>query len=244
MVHYINHKKPLTADGHDDDNDSPNVRIVWPKNEMIAHKPDWLTKDINFLRDTTDKIGLSFDFIALRNIRKGEEITMDYGDEWEEAWKEHVKHWAPPEDVEEYVHSRHYIIPYLRTLGELETDPYPTNLHTMCNPSFRQDGNGRHAYQKSTQKSNDRVHCSVLKREMSERLGTNVYQVELVLPNNNDTADENTLVVVDGFPRGNDGIQLYDKAYSTSWHLPNAFRHKMSIPDDMFPESWMNIFKE
>lgn len=73
MVNYINHGG--TGDG-------ANVRVEWPSNEMVAHKPEWLTKDISFLRDTIDKIGLSFDYVATRDIREGEEVLMDYGDEW------------------------------------------------------------------------------------------------------------------------------------------------------------------
>jgi hypothetical protein len=73
MVNYINHQST---------NDGANVRVQWPTGEMVAHKPDWLTKDIYFLRDTIDKIGLSFEYIALRDIKEGEEVFMDYGDEW------------------------------------------------------------------------------------------------------------------------------------------------------------------
>lgn len=81
MVNYINHKSSSSTSG--DESDGPNVRVVWPEKEMIAHKPDWLTKDIHFLRDTTEKIGLSFDYVATRDIKKGDEIFMDYGYVWE-----------------------------------------------------------------------------------------------------------------------------------------------------------------
>jgi hypothetical protein len=47
-------------------------------------------------------------------------------------------------------------------------------------------------------------------------------------------------VVVHDFPRQDDGVNLYDKAYSPMWHMKDAFRHKIMIPDDMFPESFMN----
>jgi len=75
MVNYINHKSAKDGNG-------PNVRIKWPDREMVAHKPEWLSKDLNFLRDSIDKIGLSFDYVALKDIKEGEEITLDYGDEW------------------------------------------------------------------------------------------------------------------------------------------------------------------
>ena len=75
MVNYINHNSAYDGDG-------PNVRVQWPDKELIAHKPEWLGKSLNFLRDSIDKIGLSFDYVALRDIKEGEEIFMDYGDEW------------------------------------------------------------------------------------------------------------------------------------------------------------------
>ena len=37
-----------------------------------------------------------------------------------------------------------------------------------------------------------------------------------------------------------EGIQIYDKAFSTDWHLHNVFRHNIMIPDDMMPEAWKN----
>jgi len=78
MVNYINHKSANDGDG-------PNVRVQWPTKELVAHKPDWISKDIEFLRDSINKIGLSFDYVALRDIQEGEEVTMDYGDEWDKA---------------------------------------------------------------------------------------------------------------------------------------------------------------
>ena len=68
MVNYINHNSK-----------SPNVKVRWPDKELIAHKPEWLHKDADFLRHTIQKIGLSFEYVALRDIAEGEEIFMDYG---------------------------------------------------------------------------------------------------------------------------------------------------------------------
>jgi hypothetical protein len=35
-------------------------------------------------------------------------------------------------------------------------------------------------------------------------------------------------------------IAFSDRPYTTDMHLPNAFRHPMMIPDDIFPEAWRN----
>ena len=53
MVNYINHNF---------DKDKINVQVRWPDKELIAHKPEWLGEDIEFLRNTIQKIGLSFEY--------------------------------------------------------------------------------------------------------------------------------------------------------------------------------------
>merc|ERR1712194_616961 len=160
MVNYINHKSANDGDG-------PNVRIQWPDREMVAHKPEWLTKDLDFLRDSTDKIGLSFDYIALRDIKEGDEITMDYGDEWDNAWKEHVANWVPPEDADGYLHSSKFETKYLRTPQELLDDPYPWNLHTLCTGFYKMlDGENMNTYTYSfkQEKATKLFPCRVLER--------------------------------------------------------------------------------
>jgi hypothetical protein len=42
-------------------------------------------------------MGLAFEFIALKDITKGDGITVDSGPEWEDAWTKHIHQWDPPE---------------------------------------------------------------------------------------------------------------------------------------------------
>jgi hypothetical protein len=50
-----------------------------------------------------DGRGLSFEIIALRDIAEGEEVLIDYGFEWEEAWKEHAASWRRPSEYATFV---------------------------------------------------------------------------------------------------------------------------------------------
>jgi len=226
MVNYINHKSANDGDG-------PNVRIQWPDREMVAHKPEWLTKDLDFLRDSTEKIGLSFDYIALRDIKEGDEITMDYGDEWDNAWKEHVANWVPPEDADGYLHSSKFETKYLRTPQELLDEPYPWNLHTLCTGFYKMlDGENMNTYTNSFKQegATELLPCRVLERVHEKE--DYLYTVELRMT-------EENVVTVQGYPQNDSGIQLYDKAYSPMWHMKDSFRHKLFVPDDVFPENWM-----
>ena len=106
----------------------------------------------------------------------------------------------------------------------------------------------------------DKYPCTVLERHLSNTVdedededendddvtGTGyVYTVEIEVPDNDhEDHDEDhdaaptRRVRVYGYPHQDEGIALYDKAYSQHWHMKEAFRHKLAIPDDMMPASW------
>ena len=235
MVNYINH-----------DPERANVRVVWPQEEMVAHKPDWLNKSLYELRHTIDKIGLSFDYIALRDIKEGEEIFMDYGPEWQEAWEQHVMTWRPLPGSREYVHSTEW--PHdepLRTKEELLENPYPDNLETMCVESYRKSHGHRYQWLPVLRPSNERVHCNVLKRSdpvdkssSDESKNQHTYAVEMLV-GYDEAEDSDINIIVEGVPQK--WIFLTDKVKTADWHMPNTFRHSIAIPDDIIPEAWKNL---
>jgi hypothetical protein len=220
MVNYINHHR-----------DRANVKVQWPVKELVAHKPEWLTKDIDYLTNLHEKIGLSFDYVALRDLKEGEEIFMDYGDDWIEAWDQHVKNWKPVPDADNYVHSTEWTEPTLRTLEEVSENPYPPNLHTLCKESYRVQGT-KNIFMPVLRNHQERRYCDVLER-FPDNKGGYYYTVKIFLP------DDAAAVVVEQV-LAPDGVQLMDKLQSADWHLPNGFRHPISIPDDVLPDSWRN----
>jgi hypothetical protein len=139
-----------------------------------------------------------------------------------------------------YVHSSQFNVEYLRTERELETNPYPWNLHTLCSDSFRKVGNV-FIYAKPTWKSGEKFQCTVLERKevdksvvSDNRKGSKyVYTVEV--------DHKGRKIVIHDFPHDQSGVQLVDKAYSQMWHMKIAFRNKIYISDDIFPTSWMNL---
>lgn len=223
MVNYINHHR-----------EKANVRVRWLKHDFVSHKKEWLQKDIYFLRDTIDKIGLSFEYVALRDIAEGEEVFMDYGPEWEQAWEDFQQNWVPPEDAESYRHASDLNEEVFRTFVEQQANPYPDNLVTMCHESYTPGGDGFYHWLPVLRTGPERIYCNVLDRyseDSGSEHGDFLYTVAMEI------GDDEWITVKD-VPQ--DSIYLYDRAFSASWHLPNAFRHEIMIPDDIMPEAWMN----
>jgi hypothetical protein len=181
-------------------------------------------------------------------VRK--QMTMDYGKEWEDAWNEHVKNWKPLANAEEYVHSTDWKQEYFATLDELEKKPYPWNLHTMCIGTYTTDEQGNYRWLKPLQLDPDqplmeREYCGIVARykqdepkEGERRRGPKskdgyLYDIILKREDNPDFS-----VLVHDVP--SQGIFLYDKVFTNDWHLPNAFRHEIMIPDDVMPKTWLN----
>ena len=79
VVNFINHN-----------GQTPNAMIRWPeKRTLFRNVQEWL--DLHPL-DVLDQSGnLMMEFVALRDISPGEEITLDYGRSWEEAWEAYIK---------------------------------------------------------------------------------------------------------------------------------------------------------
>jgi len=76
-------------------NKGPNAYYRW------ASESEWDKNTKNTLHMTLDEMSnhvqqhrmLSMEIVASRDIQEGEEIFIDYGEKWEEAWLKHVQNW-------------------------------------------------------------------------------------------------------------------------------------------------------
>jgi len=76
----------------------PNAKYRWATwDGATTH---WLEKSIKEMERDGGR-GLSLEIVATRDIEKGEEVYIDYGIKWEEAWDDHVRNWKPPTTREE-----------------------------------------------------------------------------------------------------------------------------------------------
>ncbi|KAL7555942.1 hypothetical protein ACA910_005482 [Epithemia clementina (nom. ined.)] len=70
-----------------------NVKIIWSDKHMLH--PEWQSmKPSEWAHHSYS--GLAWEYIATRDLLEGEEVLLDYGEDWERAWSQHVASWLPP----------------------------------------------------------------------------------------------------------------------------------------------------
>lgn len=213
---YVNHNQTLS-----------NVRLQWSDGTRSSHHAEYMEMPVSEFYDLrTAK--LSFELIATRDIEEGEEIFMDYGDEWEEAWQAHVREWKPVEGAEEYIPAFQLNDEeeYFLTEEEQEEDPYPENVHVACweqflSTSWRSNWNGE-------------INCP-----------QKLHPVEVIEREQNDDGEYTYVVrdlrndkVYEHLPEL--ALAFVDEPHTTDMFLENSFRHHIGIPDDMLPDAWRN----
>jgi hypothetical protein len=252
-VLYINH-----------DGDNPNTKIRWI--DAFNMKPDdWLSKSPDELLKMGS--GPMIEFYALRDIKADEEITVDYGPEWEAAWTKHVESWDPKEDDKNYIAASDYMEQGLFTVlteEEQKDYPYPENLDTACYFTFHNHDDDDDEDDETlvegveldwSDYSTNRVHtdvgvfeclyhCNILSSQEVD--GTKYYEVAL----NEYTNPQFTRydsgkcwipgqIFVDGMP--SEKIIIIDKPYTSDEHIDESFRHEIGVPEGFFPTNWLDI---
>jgi len=249
--------------------DNANVRLSWSTlTEPHSTGQRWTTDMSVEQVFQQNKSGLLLELISLREIKRGEEIVLDYGDRWTASWLDHVKEWKPPEGDDEFYAPSYVqddVIKALRTEKELRSHPYPTNVFTSC---FYKYSDNKEAVEKEKLKSsNNKDKNSVTTFRWNQTRST--FELRNLRPcsilqrqngNKNDNKD-GTLFTVrirnryglankERIPNGDmhivthvprQAIRFSDKIYTTDQHLEGAFRHEIGIPDEMCPEQWKDL---
>lgn len=164
----INHSKKLA-----------NVRYQWSTHPM--HRADILEMNYRQFWENIYPGALILEMVALRDLHPGEELFMDYGDAWAEAWDSHVEMWQPLPDAADYAYPEDMDeTENLRTVVEQEINPYPNNLITMCaTPDHERNEKQIEWYEPEGELAEYMVYCHILEK----RLGPNgdfVYDVSLL----------------------------------------------------------------
>jgi hypothetical protein len=222
-VNYLNHNRSKA-----------NVRVQWSTDGRLSHNQTIVTLSPNDI--PVDKVGLALDYIALRDITAGEELFLDAGTAWEEAWQIHVELWDADDDTHDEELASTLLNERqdpLRTRDEQRINPYPHHeLH--CHESLLVDYfNWRSIVIREdlwAAGGRDGIRCNILRRYANQE-GELVYDVNFF-------EDENDMEVQNrNVPRN--AFYFVERYYSSDMHSTRAFRYPYQIPDDMMPLAWM-----
>lgn len=243
MSNYVNHNATLA-----------NVMIRWADPDRGNHMPLMLNSSLETLEsDATAK--LAFEMVATRDINEGEEIFLDYGIEWEQAWQQHIQWWRPSEAnyIPAWKLNQDISTP-VRTVFETITGfRYPGNVELRCEKSFLDDEDDdddgvedwrEHLKTRTVEtwllkQSTPLIPCEVIRTKSID--GELFYTVVMM---EDDEDDDSQFVnhLVEDIPR--EGIKFVDRPYTSDIFLRNSFRHDIRIPDEMFPQTWRNVKKQ
>lgn len=236
-VNIINHNRTLA-----------NVRLQWADATRGVHNASLLDQSVAHIYANYNRVALSMELVATRDIAKGEEIFLDYGDEWEAAWQHHVQSWRPHSDSYSAGHWNADKATRLRTVFEQLGYPYPPNIELKCDQAFLMEY--KPIWQPLLNEANSSEALEAYRRWTTEMLapcdvlrmrydGHRVLYTTVIkrLDTPNFLKNENYELMVD-VPR--EAFFFVDQPYTSDTFLPNAFRHAIMIPDELFPEAWKN----
>jgi hypothetical protein len=218
------------------------VKVVWSRDGMTSHHDSWFLKEPDEMLSTKGS-HLALDYVATRDIMKGEELFLDYGDEWEKAWQYHTENWDNWPD--NYLGARAWNDAWsdvpIRTAEEAFYDPYPSNIQIRCHTEIEEEDWGSIS---DWGLSDYGYECEIVDR-LPDAQGNGFYNVR-VRTEATDRWDYEfegpEILEIGGIPRS--AIRFFDAPFTSDLHLRDAFRHFMDLPDELMQDAWRNQPKE
>lgn len=225
---------------------APNVRLRWMEPNRLLHG-----SLEEFLATVKLNDMLVMEYVALRDIAEGEELVIDYGSEWGNAYQSHLRD----------NHHSARVLPLLTDYEkQIQRDPLlllsenlPSALATECQlyPLLKPDAQlddwqdfftvHRDSWPLDLQKlypKDDQFASWYPCQAVDVDPSTSSYSVLIFSQH---LHNEKVLRRFRGFPQ--EYIRLVNERHHSDQHSPWAFRHYISIPDDIFPLRWRNDYK-
>jgi hypothetical protein len=211
---YINHGSEKKA----------NVGVQWANPGKLRHDPSLFDLSPDQIMDKQNGPQLGIEYIALRDIEEGDELFLDYGDKWEEAWDEHVKNWRPVKD-NTIASDWNAAGEPIRTKEEEILNPYPASINLRCHSDLLSQDESKWTEMEWSRHESGKIYghsCEVLERSPDNSTYLVSFETE---------SRENV-------PRK--ALYFLDSPHKSDLFLENAFRYTIQLPDEMVPEAWRN----
>ncbi|GKY99567.1 hypothetical protein MPSEU_000911000 [Mayamaea pseudoterrestris] len=229
---------------------APNAEVVW--NYKLMQRPEWLELP---LPEWTHHMsaGLVLSYVATRDIQADEEVTIDYGRDWQKAWDEHVGSFEPPVDRADYLDA----LALNEQELELQVSPFwysDKYVQLKCRGMYLRWNTGtvidhgdidddeeeETPFSYTTETDKKTFSCRPLHRYASKNTSDTLYVVQVYARYGEDgQCFESDWEVVFGMPR--DALVFEDRMYSRDHAQPWSFRHSIGIPDEIMPEAWLDL---
>lgn len=230
VASYINHAPSK---------DEVNAKMVW--SEHRNNNLDWLNEELQ----SFNAMGrLVIEIVATKDIKEGEEVFIDYGKEWQDAWDRHVEKWNESKEDSWPIRAldlnqEHKTKPF-RTIEE---EPYPEDVMMKCFLMVKkvavgdpeEDSLGRKIRVwsesesgKTNLKSNNLFDCQIAAHEET----ATGHSYDIIWDSGKSTT------VVKGVPHK--AIVFLDRPGESDQNIWNSFRHYISM-GDIFPKLWKDL---
>ena len=237
-VNLINHRPNSTE---------PNVELRWSSREppVFDQTPsELLEKPRTFLME----------LVALKDIKEGEEIVLDYGSAWQEAWDTHDHVQTDTNFTSAWSYAQEDV---LRT-EDSEEGYYPEHVEVFCWYDFDPEETVETILERGRRQE-------VRKWKLLDT--SDIYEADRCLltsqypgiSDDDDDEDDNDeiilytarileepekdddphVVIVENIPRSS--IVFRDVQYSSPQYRRQAFRHEIQLPEDMIPQIWKDM---
>jgi SET domain len=242
---------------HAPDKAQVNAYLQWSKHDFVINEHSTHDYEVEKIRVKNPR-RITMELVALRDINVGDEILIDYGDDWAAAWEEYRLKWSTVFAAEEK-----WPLKALDIRPLYKTNPYPVNIQegqipytpgvvTACflesvddlpDGQPRRNSIGQQVVQfkgpktRSDYMGQHLTICDLMNRtEVADSATGQVTYLYTAL-SRKDVASS-SIIEVRNLPH--DAITLIDRPYTSDIHTPGAFRRWINIGDQRFPQAWRN----
>ena len=221
-----------------------NSKLQWASPERSNQQPSWLEFTVEQLA-LKSSAGLSMEIVATRDIEEGEEILLDYGNEWEMAWQYHVTNFdsvADPNYISAAQINADQGTPFKTEFDILRDGlPYPGNIEIKCSSAFSVPADiwmphwrAGNILRFMEREKKDFLPCEIVDRLVDRQF--NEWYTVIVYDTTSSSRQFTKFRMV---PR--EAISAFDRPYTSHMHMTRSFRHDMRVPDELFPDIWKNL---